>query len=176
MVINEDTGTKEESSILTDFYLVREFSDSEIRLLIDSLLFSSYLPYNQCKELVSKLECLSSDHFRQRVKYVYDIPRARTDNQELFYSLDVIDEAIAQEKQVRFVYNGSEMLVSPYQMMIQKGEYLLLCNLKGTDDTSMLRLDKVKDVQKLNARARSYGSLNDSRGQAVRISDYQGWL
>ena len=33
-------GVKEESSILSDFYLKREFSDCELRLLIDSLMFN----------------------------------------------------------------------------------------------------------------------------------------
>ena len=33
-------GRMEESYILSDFYLERDFSDGELRLLIDSLLFS----------------------------------------------------------------------------------------------------------------------------------------
>ena len=41
----------EESTILSDFFLEREFEDSELRLLIDGLLFSTHLPYSQCKGL-----------------------------------------------------------------------------------------------------------------------------
>ena len=41
MVPNAKTGELEESYILSDFYLRREFDDSELRLLIDSLLFSA---------------------------------------------------------------------------------------------------------------------------------------
>ena len=44
MVPNKATGKLEESYILSDFYLVRDFTDSELRLLIDSLLFSKHIP------------------------------------------------------------------------------------------------------------------------------------
>ena len=45
---NSKTGELEESYILSDFYLSREFTDGELRLLIDSLLFSRHIPYSRC--------------------------------------------------------------------------------------------------------------------------------
>jgi hypothetical protein len=51
---NSKTGELEESYILSDFYLSRESSDGELRLLIDSLLFSQHIPYSRCWELVKK--------------------------------------------------------------------------------------------------------------------------
>ena len=63
MYPNKD-GVMEESYILSDFYLEREFTDAELRLLIDSLLFSKHIPYSQCKELVGKLEGLSNRYFK----------------------------------------------------------------------------------------------------------------
>ena len=40
---NTKTGELEENTIFTDFYLIRDFDDSELRLLIDSLLFSKHI-------------------------------------------------------------------------------------------------------------------------------------
>ena len=40
------TGELAENTILTEFYLVREFTDGELRLLIDGLLFSRHLPHS----------------------------------------------------------------------------------------------------------------------------------
>ena len=54
--VKSKEGVKEESSILSDFYLTREFTDSELRLLIDSLLFNRYLPARQCKDMIAKIE------------------------------------------------------------------------------------------------------------------------
>ena len=48
----------EEEIIFTDWYLEKDFTDSELRLLIDSLLFSKHIPYSQCKKLIEKLEGL----------------------------------------------------------------------------------------------------------------------
>ena len=42
----------EEEIIFTDWYLEKDFTDSELRLLIDSLLFSKHIPYSQCKALI----------------------------------------------------------------------------------------------------------------------------
>ena len=61
--IRNKNGEKEESSVFSDFYLVREFTDSELRLLIDSLMFNRYLPINQCKEMINKIEGLSNEYF-----------------------------------------------------------------------------------------------------------------
>lgn len=49
MVTNSKTKELEESYIWSDFYLERDFTDGELRLLIDSLLFSKHVPYRQCK-------------------------------------------------------------------------------------------------------------------------------
>ena len=57
----------EESSIYTDWYMEREFDDSELRLLIDSLLFSKHIPYAQCKNLISKLKGLSNVYFDEKI-------------------------------------------------------------------------------------------------------------
>ena len=55
---NKD-GQMEDSYILSDFYLEREFTDAELRLLIDGLLFSKHIAYSQCKELVEKLKAVN---------------------------------------------------------------------------------------------------------------------
>lgn len=57
----------EEEIIFTDWYLEKDFTDSELRLLIDSLLFSKHIPYSQCKALIEKLEGLSNCYFKSRV-------------------------------------------------------------------------------------------------------------
>ena len=80
-------GEEEENTILTDFYLVRPFTEGELRLLIDGLLFSRHLPHRQCRELVEKLEGLSSRYFRSRVRHITRMPGEQEDNQQLFLTL-----------------------------------------------------------------------------------------
>lgn len=62
----------EEEIVFTDWYLEKDFTDSEPRLLIDSLLFSKHIPYSQCKALIEKSEGLSNCYFNTCLKrYVF---------------------------------------------------------------------------------------------------------
>lgn len=95
----------EEETICTDWYMVRDFSDAELRLLIDSLLFSKHIPYHQCKQLIEKLEGLSNEYFKAKVKHIRTLPERMPSNKQLFLTIDVLDEAISKGRQVCFAYN-----------------------------------------------------------------------
>ena len=94
----------EENTVLTDWYLTHDFTDSELRLLIDGLLFSEHIPYRQRMQLIKKLEGLSSVYFRSKVKHIYNVSDSSISNAQLFYTIDILDEAIEKKKQVEFEY------------------------------------------------------------------------
>ena len=73
-IFKDKDGKEQENVILSDFYLEREFTDSELRLLIDSVLFSNHIPYKQDKELVDKLASLSNIYFKKRVNHIARMP------------------------------------------------------------------------------------------------------
>ena len=100
--VRNKTGKVEENTIMSNIYLVRDFTKPELRLLIDSLLFSKHLPYSQCKELVKKLETLSNKYFRANMKYICTMPEDKTNNQQIFYNIEVLDEALSKGKKVSF--------------------------------------------------------------------------
>ena len=155
-------GEMEESYILSDFYLEREFTDAELRLLIDSLLFSKHIPYSQCKELVGKLEGLSNRYFKSRVRFISTLPETAPTNRELFYTIEILDEAIAKGKQVAFTYNeygtdkklhprrDREYIVNPYQMAATNGRYYLIGNYDKYDDLANYRLDRITNIRLLD--------------------------
>lgn len=88
----------EEEIIYSDWYLVRDFTDAELRLLIDSLLFSKHIPYSQCKELIEKLERLSNKYFKAKVKHIRNLPEKMPNNKQIFYVIEILDEAISKGK------------------------------------------------------------------------------
>lgn len=161
MYPNKD-GVMEESYILSDFYLERDFTDAELRLLIDSLLFSKHIPYSQCKELVGKLEGLSNRYFKSRVRFIRTLPETAPKNRELFYTIEIIDEAIANEKQIAFTYNEfgtdkklhpkreREFVVNPYQMAAINGRYYLIGNYDKYNNIANYRLDRITDIRLLD--------------------------
>ncbi|MBR3837014.1 MAG: WYL domain-containing protein [Clostridia bacterium] len=163
-------GELEESYILSDFYLERDFTDSELRLLIDSLLFSKHIPYSQCKELVEKLEGLSNQYFKSRVRYIKTLSDSKPTNKQLFYTIDILDEAIAKGKKVRFHYlhfeldgkqhknktedgKTKEYVVSPFQIAATNGRYYLICHYGKYEGVSHLRLDRIADIEILEERS-----------------------
>lgn len=166
MVPNKETGELEESYVLSDFYLVRDFTDSELRLLIDSLLFSTHIPYIQCRELISKLEGLSNRYFRSHVKHIQTLPEPSLQSKQLFYTIEVLDEAIDRRRQVSFTYNSygtdkrlhprkddrgeiREYIVNPYQIAASNGRYYLICNYDKYDNVANYRLDRITNIKLL---------------------------
>lgn len=157
----------EEEIVYTDWYLERDFSDAELRLLIDSLLFSRHIPYSQCKTLIEKLENLSNRYFKSRVKHIQTLPDNELPNRQLFYTIEILDQAITKGRQVSFHYNEyhtDKMLhpridhegnvrtyiVNPYQMAAVNGRYYLICNYDKYDDVSNYRVDRITDIQLLD--------------------------
>ena len=188
MVRDPQTGELEESCVLSDFYLVRDFTDSELRLLIDSLLFSKHLPYSQCRELVEKLEGLSNTYFRSRVRHISTMQDNSTDNKQVFLNVEQIDEAISRGRKIAFRYleygtdkkmhprkrsDGSEIYIaSPYQMAAKEGKYYLICNFDKYDDISNYRIDRMKDIQILDEPAKPFESLQGADGRPLELSAY----
>ena len=176
MVPNRNTGEMEESYIWSDFYLVRDFTDGELRLLIDGLLFSKHIPYSQCKELVEKLDKLSNIYFSSRVKHIRSMPDTMPPNKQLFYTIEIIDDAISQRKQVSFQYtsvgldkkqhprlnddgSAKKYTVSPYQIAAANGRYYLICCTDPHDNVSHYRLDRIEEIQLLDAPARRQNTV-----------------
>lgn len=164
-------GEKETSYILSDFYLERDFTDAELRLLIDSLLFSKHIPYRQCKELVEKLEGLSNKYFSAHVKHVHTMTGITTQNNQLFWIIEILDEAIEKGLQVAFNYNNygtdkkmhprknpdgtvREFVVNPYQMAATNGRYYLICNYDGKPNLANCRLDRITNIRLLDTPAK----------------------
>ena len=189
MIRNEKTGEVEESTIMSSFFLVRDFSKAELRLLIDSLLFSKHLPYSQCKELVMKLEALSNKYFRASMNYISTMPEDKTNNKQVFYNIDILDEAISKGRKVSFKYleygtdkkqhpkldkNGEERVyvASPYQMVAKEGKYYLICNYDPYDDVSNYRIDRITDIEILDVKIKSFEKLKGSNGQRFDLSEY----
>lgn len=156
-------GRMEESYILSDFYMERDFTDAELRLLIDSLLFSKHIPYSQCRELVGKIEGLSNRYFRSRVRFISTLPENAPKNKELFYTIEILDEAIASGKQVAFTYNEygtdkklhskGEYVFSPYQMAATNGRYYLIGKSEKYEDISNFRIDRITGIRLLKTDA-----------------------
>ena len=189
MTRNEKTGEEEDTTIMSGVYLIREFTNPELRLLIDSLLFSRHLPYRQCRELVRKLETLSNKYFRAHMNHICTMPEDKTNNQQVFYNIEVLDEAISKGRKVSFKYleygtdkkqhrkrkvDGDERvyIVNPYQMAAKDGKYYLICNFDLYDNISNYRVDRITDIEILDEKAKPFETLKGADGKRLDLAEY----
>ena len=189
-MMNPETGEVEEQKVMGQVWYEHDFTTSELRILIDSLLFSKHLPYNQCRELVEKLARLSSKYFKPRINHIYTMPDNLPPNPQLDLTIEVLDEAITKGRKVAFHYldyatdkkqyprrrdDGTvrEYIVSPYQMAVKEGKYYLICNYDKFEDASNYRVDRITDIRILkNELVKPFESLRGSDGVKLDLAKY----
>ena len=134
----------------------REFEDSELRMLIDGVLSSKYITPSHSSCLINRLCNLSNEYFRLQIKNVYSVDQwCKTDNQSVFYNIDIINEAIKLDKKVSFDYNkygkdkkltiSASYTVSPYQLILHNQIYYLMA--LNEKEVSYFRLDRITNIK-----------------------------
>ena len=188
-IFKDKDGEEQENIILSDFYLKRDFTDCELRLLIDSVLFSNYIPFKQDMDLVDKLASLSNVYFKKRVTHIARMPKEKSDNKQLFYNIELLDEAIDKERKVRFHYleyksdkklhkrcdkDGKvrEYVINPYQLVAKEGKYYLICNNDKYDSVGNYRVDRITDMEILDERVKPFNTLTGSDGRPLDLQEY----
>ncbi len=162
---NRLTGEIEKNEVLTGFYYNAVFTDSELRLLMDSVLFSKSIAAGNKKELLNKLKDLSNKYFKFSVANIHSYESVdREINKELFYTIEMLDEAISKGLQVKFLYNEycadkklhhrlnddgdvREYIINPYTMAANGGKYYLICNYDKYDNISHYRIDRISNIE-----------------------------
>jgi predicted DNA-binding transcriptional regulator YafY len=176
------------NDIWTDFYLERDFTEPELRLLIDGLLFSNHIPYRQCQDLIKKLEGLSSKYFHAHVKHIKTLPDNQLFNSEIFYTIEILGEAISAKKKASFQYvryvtdkkahpkldsdGNPKVFISPYQMAAKDGKYYLICNYDVYDDISIYRIDRITNIKTLDDHIKPFSKLKDAHGKRFDLGEY----
>ncbi len=152
--------------MMTNWYLEREFTEPELRLLIDGLLFLNHIPQHQCRDLIDKLKGLSSCHFDAKVSHVKRLPENRPVDKELFYTIETLNDAISEKKKVAFYYvdygpdkqlyerkkdgEPARYVFNPYQMAVSNGRYYLIGNNDKYHNVGNIRVDRIRKIEILD--------------------------
>lgn len=155
---------KNKNTVRTNFCYRSRFEDSELRLLIDGLLFSKYIPNKLCRELISKIEAEGNIYFKSRVKYIALSEENVTGNKDLFYNIDIIDEAIKENLKITFNYLSYGVDKKPYirkdedgnirtykvtcvQIAAINNHYYLVCTDGKHSGVANYRVDRIKNIK-----------------------------
>ncbi len=154
----KEAGYEIESSRCGSYLDEREFTDAELRILIDGVLSSKHIAAKYSKDLINKLCGLSNQYFRSHVKHIYSVADwDKTENRELFYNIEIVDEAIERKKKICFVYNKYRAdkklhkththYASPYQLILHNQRYYLMARNEYWKSIAYYRLDRITDMK-----------------------------
>lgn len=153
----KEAGYEIEETKAGSYLEEREFEDSELRMLIDGVLSSKYITAKHSKDLIEKLCAMSNKYFRSHVKNIYSVNDwSKTDNQALFYNIELIDDAIERRLQIRFDYNkygtdkklhkSSTTRVTPYQLILHNQRYYLMSYNEYFGNLTYYRVDHITNM------------------------------
>ena len=147
------------------YYLqTREFEDTELKLLVDSVLCNQNITAKHSADLIEKLCKLSNKYFRSHVKNVYAVKDwNKSDNAALFFNIEMIDMAINEGKQVQYDYNkygkdkklhkSSFQRATPYQLILHNQRYYLMGYSEYWGNMIFHRLDRITNIRIYDAPA-----------------------
>ncbi len=171
------------------FMGTRRFELPEVRLLVDAVSSAGFITPDKTKQLVEKLETLvSANQAKELVSQVYIDSDTKCDNEEIYYVIDFLHEAIRNKHKVKFTYKRRNIdkenhlaytqktfKVSPYALIWKNDHYYLVCNNEKYDNLMNLRLDRIRKISNLDEPSRDFSEVSDYT-ESFDVSDYSSQM
>ena len=136
----------------------QKYEPSEIRMLIDGVLSSQHISHRHARDLIEKLASEGNKYFRKNIKHIHALSDySRGDNVEVFYSIDIVHDAIEVGKMVEYDYNKygpdknlhktSFQRISPYQLILHNQRYYLMGYSSYWGHMVYHRLDRITNMK-----------------------------
>lgn len=138
----------------------RDFELPELKLLVDSVQSSKFITQEKTYKLIKKIESLASVYDGQLLqRQVYVSNRVKSMNESIYYTVDVISDAIAQNRKIRYLYfeytvskerrfrhDGAFYEVSPFALIWDDENYYMLAWDSAAQKMKHYRVDKMAKV------------------------------
>ena len=161
------------------FLGARLFEMPEIKLLLDAVASSRFITKSKSKELARKLTSLTSDNQKkQLVRHMYTTGRIKPGNENVFYYVDLINNAIELKKKISFQiiefdgrkkkvlrHDGEVYMMSPYAMYWSDDFYYVVGWSDKRETMAAYRIDRMENPQILDEKA-----IKKPKG--FRVTDY----
>ncbi len=171
------------------FIASRDFEEAEVRLMIDAVQAAKFITAKKTDALVNKMGSLLSIPQAEKLKsQVYIDSSHKRKNEEIYYTIDTLHNAIAANKKVSFIYsnlsvsddltpclNEREFTVSPYALIWSNDHYYLVCNNGNYDNLMHARIDRMSKVTCTNEPWRHFSEVSEYRSK-FDSADYAGKL
>lgn len=167
------------------FLASRNFQLPEVKLIIDAVQSADFITPKKTNELIEKIGSLVSKEQFEMLKSQLSVSnRVKTMNEEIFYTIDVLNRAIEEKKQVTFSYirhkieagkkivmASRDFVVNPYALVWSNDHYYLICNNPKYNNLMHTRLDRMRKVRITEVDSRSFEEVSEYKGE-FDVADY----
>ena len=192
-----DINVEEVNGIATWYkFLDRDWSASEIQILIDAVASSQFITKEKSRQLIDRLATLAGPSDRPDLEPSIRVEdQVKAPNEHILYIVQTIREAIKKDKMIQFEHyqynsrleripklDGYQYIVSPYAMIWKKDKYYLIGWSEKHGRIAHFRIDRmgmpdITEVQckpapedlKLEDRSDKIFSMFDGPEETVKL-------
>lgn len=139
----------------------RDFEIAELKLLVDAVQSSKFITESKSNKLIKKIEGLASNNEAKSLhRQVYVANRIKTTNESVYYNVDDIQKAIAENHKVSFQYfqwnpnkekelrhNGMRYEISPWALTWDDENYYMVGYDSKERKIKHYRVDKMLKIE-----------------------------
>ena len=148
--------------ISNEYYVSdRSFDIPELQILMDAVQAASFITDKKTKVLVGKIAQLAGDRKAEVLqKNTVEFHTPKSDNEQIFYIVDKIGNAIAQRRQISFLYFDYDIchqrvyrkerrryVVNPLSTVFSMDNYYLMCYDDKHGNIGHYRIDRMDEVE-----------------------------
>ena len=155
------------------YYLIKnpdmDFEPGEIRAIIDTFSYSSFIPKQVSNEIINKCKEMQNIYENEKLKdyHVYS-KNVKLENKEIVKNIEDISNAIYNKKKIKFNYYKYELnpflknvntgirIISPYAIIYELQQMYVVSLKDGKKTLYTYRIDRMKNIKILD------GSVNKS--------------
>ncbi len=155
----------------------RQFELAELKLLVDSVQSAKFITEKKSNDLIKKIEAFASRYEAMQLqRQVFVAGRVKTMNESIYYNVDRIHSAIADNSQITFQYfqwnvdkkmelrhNGIWYKVSPWSLSWDDENYYLIAYDSVEHIIKHFRVDKmlhIKTIKKFREGKKTFNNFD----------------
>ena len=144
----------------TGYYFDDElFENSELRILADAVSACSFVTEAKSEALMEKLLSLTNEYNREKIRKTLSYRSNKSTNEQIFYNIDAIGEALYEKKKILFDYfdytvtkekkrrRKARYETVPYAIIWQDERYYLVGYSEKHQDYVHYRIDRMEDIE-----------------------------
>ncbi len=143
----------------------KQFEIAELKLLVDAIQSSKFITENKSNALIRKLTGMVSRYEAAQLKRQVMVQgRVKNMNESIYYTVDDVHRAIAENKQIQFEYMKWDLskkliprrdepyVVSPWALTWDDENYYMIAYDEEADKIKHFRVDKLKSIRILDVK------------------------